>query len=260
LVIFTLSACCSAAQIDPRELVRQSIENGQQSWKAAADYACTKQVRERQFDSNGAEKSFAEDEFSVIPLGYGASYEEPSKHNGAPVPPDVRQRSQKELEKLRAEPPASKQRRFEKAVAERAYMEEVPDAFTFRITGTEHLSTGPAWVIEATPKPGYEPKSRYAHVFAKMRGTLWIDQKDRQWVKADAVAADNVSFGVVVARLAKGSHILLEQEKLPSGDWVPKSLEAKAAARVFMLFAHNFEENITYNNYRKPAPLEAQAR
>jgi hypothetical protein len=260
LVIFTLSACCLAGQPDPRELVKQSIENGQQSWKIAADYACTKLVVERQLDSVGNEKSAAEDEFSVIPLGYGTSFEAPSKHNGEPVPAEVRQRAQKELEKLRAEPPASKQRRFEKALAERSYMNEVPDAFDFRITGTENLSTGPAWVVEATPRPDYEPQSRYARVFAKMRGMLWIDQKDHQWVKADALAIDNVSFGLVIARLAKGSHILLEQEKLASGDWVPKSLQAKAAARLFVIFPHNFEENITYQNYRHGVPLETAAR
>ncbi len=240
--------------------MRQSIENGQQSWKIAAEYACTKQVVERQLDADGAEKGATEDEFSVIPLGYGASFEELSKHNGEPVAAEARQRAEKELEKLRAEPPALKQRRFEKALAERAYMNEVPDAFDFRITGTENLPTGLAWVVEAIPRPDYQPKSRYAHVFAKMRGTLWIDQKDRQWVKADALAIDNVSFGVVLARLARGSHILLEQQRLPSGDWVPKSLQAKAAARLFVLFAHNFEENVTYNNYRRSAPVEAAAR
>jgi hypothetical protein len=260
LVIFTLTACCTAGQVDPKELVRQSIQNGQQSWKTASEYACTKQVVERQLDAAGTQKSAAEDEFAVIPLGYGASFESPSKHNGAPVAAEVRQRAEKELEKLRSEPPAAKQRRFEKDFAERAYMNEVPDAFDFRITGTEALPTGTAWVVEATPRPGYEPKSRYAHVFAKMHGTLWIDQKDIQWVKADAVAVENVSFGLVIARLGKGSHILLEQAKLPSGDWVPKSLLAKAEARMFMLFGHNFEENITYNNYRKNPALEAATR
>jgi hypothetical protein len=260
LVIPTLSVYCAAGQVDPRELVKQSIENGQQSWKIAAEYACTKQIVEKQLDATGTEKSATEDEFSVIPLGYGAFVEQLSKHNGEAVPVEVRQRAEKELEKMRAEPPALKQRRFEKALAERAYMNEVPDAFDFRITGTENLPTGLAWVVEAIPRPDYEPKSRYARVFAKMRGTLWIDQKDRQWVKADALAIDNVSFGLVIARLAKGSHILLEQEKLRSGDWVPKSLQAKAAARLFMLFPHNFEENITYNNYRRGASVEAAAR
>lgn len=259
-VILTLSACCSAGEIDPRELVRQSIENGQQSWKIAAEYACTKQVVERQLDAAGTQKSATEDEFSVIPLGYGAFFEQLSKHNGEPVPADVRQRAEKELEKMRAEPPALKQRRFEKALAERAYMNEVADAFDFRITGTEKLPTGLAWVVDATPRPDYEPKSRYARVFAKMRGRLWIDQKDGQWVKADALAIDNVSFGLVIARLSRGSHILLEQEKLSSGDWVARSIQAKAAARLFMLFPHNFEENVTYNNYRRGAPVEAAAR
>ncbi|HEY7389746.1 MAG TPA: hypothetical protein VH640_14615 [Bryobacteraceae bacterium] len=225
-----------------------------------AGYAYTKNVVERQLDSAGNEKSAAEDEFLIVPLGYGDSFEKLSKHNGEPVPDEVRQHAEKELEKLRVEPPTVKQRRFEKALAERAYMNEVPDAFDFHITGTEDLPTGRAWIVEATPRPDYEPRSRYARVFAKMRGTLWIDQKDLQWVKADALAVDNVSFGLVIARLAKGSHILLEQQKLSSGDWVPKSLQAKAAARLFVLFPHKFEENITYNNYRRSATLETAAR
>jgi hypothetical protein len=69
-----------------------------------------------------------------------------------------------------------------------------------------------------------------------------------------------VSFGLFIARLSKGSHIYLEQMRLPNGDWVPKSLEAKAEARTFLFFEHNFEQDITYNNYSKPAALQAAAR
>jgi hypothetical protein len=241
-------------------LVRQSIQNGQQAWTISKEYACVKRVTERQLDAAGAEKSKVEDAYSVIPLGYGASFDEPMEHNGERPSEEVRLRAAKELDKLRAEPTSAKRHQFEKDKAERIYMSEVPEAFNFRITGTETLATGPAWVIEATPRPDFEPKSRYAHVFAKMQGTLWIDQKDLQWVKADAVAVENVSFGLFIARLAKGSHILLEQTKLPDGDWVPKTLEARAEARIFVLFQHNFQEKITYNNYRKLGPLQADAR
>ena len=48
--------------------------------------------------------------------------------------------------------------------------------------------------------------------------------------------------------------------KLPSGDWVPKSLEAKAEARTLLFFPHSFEEDITYNGYRKAGPLTATAQ
>jgi hypothetical protein len=260
-VIFTLAACCAPAHSanpdDAGRLVRQSIENGERSWKASTGYACTKRVVERTFDSVGEVKTTSEDTYSIIPLGYGASFDEHIQHDNEPVPAAIRERDSKELEKLRAESPAQKQRIFEKALAERSYMKEVPDAFNFRITGEEQLPTGPAWVVEATPRPGFIPMSRYAHVFPKMRGTLWIDKKNLQWVKADAVATDNISFGLFIARLAKGSHILLGQKRLPDGDWVPASLEARAEATTFLFFQHNFEQMITYNNYSKLGPLQA---
>jgi hypothetical protein len=250
----------SANGIDPRELVRQSIQNEERAWKISTEYACTKRVVEREFNDVAEPKSASDDVYALIPLGYGASFDEHIKHDGEPLSREAGQKEEKELEKLRAEPPALKQRRFEKEQEERSYMNEIPDAFNFRITGTEDLPTGRAWVLEATPRPGFQPKSRYAHVFPKMRGTLWIDRKDVQWVKADAVAVENVSFGLFLFRLAKGSHILIQQTKLPDGHWVPQSLDAKAEAHTLLFFEHNFEEDITYSNYRKPGPLEAAAR
>jgi hypothetical protein len=264
LVIFTLAAGCgvshAANQPDPQQLVRQSILNGERAWRISTEYACIKRVASRQFDSLGEVRNKETDVYAVIPLGLGAFFNEHLEHDGEPITAQARERAERELENLRGEPASVKQRRFEKELAERSYMKEVPDAFYFRITGTEQLPTGPAWVVEATPRAGFEPKSRYAHVFPRMRGTLWIDQKEVQWVKADTVATDNITFGLFIARLAKGSHIYLEQMKLPDGNWVPKSLEAKAEARTFLFFQHNFEEDITYNDYRKPAALSAAAR
>ena len=245
------------AQTAPRELVRQSIRNGEQSWRESFYYSCVKRDVDRQMDATGRLKSSAVDLFDIIPLGYGDYFEQQVEHNGEPLSAEERLKISKELEKRRAESPAQKRRRFEKELAERSYLEEVPDAFDFKITGEEKLATGPAWVVDATPHPGYVPKSRYAHFFPKMHGTLWIDKKDLQWVKADAVAADTVTFGLFLARLAKGSHIILEQTRLSDGAWVPQGLSARAEARTFLLFNHNIDENVTYSNYRKAESVTA---
>jgi hypothetical protein len=248
------------AQPNARDLVRQSIANGEKAWRQSFEYYCTKTDISRQLDATGRVKSIDEDVYKIFPLGYGSSFEMHVSHNNEPVPRDDRQRQEDELARRRAESPAQKRKRFEHEVAQRSYMKEVPDAFDFRITGTENLPTGPAWAIEATPRPGYQPKSRYGRMFPHMRGTLWIDKKDVQWVKADAVAVDNVSFGVVIARLAKGSHIVLQQTRLPDENWVPSRLEAKASARTFVFFHHRFEENIAYGDYRKGDTAAAATR
>ena len=79
-------------------------------------------------------------------------------------------------------------------------------------------------------------------------------------MKADAEATSNVYFGYFIARLARGSHIVLEQQRLPDGDWVPKSIVARASARTFLIFNHNFEENIVYSDFHRPGALAARNR
>jgi hypothetical protein len=246
-----------SAQRDAQELVRQSIRNGQKAWENSFTYHCQKREAERLYDSSGLLKSTGNDVYEIFPLGYGISFEEHVSHDGEPLPPQERARQQHALEQAKAESPADKQRKFEKELHERSYMKEVPEAFNFRIVGEEVLPTGPAWILEGTPRPGFQPQSRYAHVFPKMRGKLWIDQKDIQWVKADAEAMDTVSFGYFIARLSKGSHIILEQEKLPDGSWVPSRILAKASARIMLVFNHRFDEDITYSDYKKPGTLSA---
>lgn len=255
--LFFLCITALLAQPNPRDLVRQSIRNGEQAWRQSFDYACVKQDVERQFDSSGHVRETSDDVYDEIPLGNHASYEELIRHDNEPIPRAQLVKEQRELERMKAESPAEKQRRFQKLAAERSYMLEVPDAFDFKIIGEQNLPTGPAWVLDAVPHPGYQPRSRYGRMFHAMRGRLWIDQKDVQWVKADAVAMADVSFGFFIARLSKGSHITIEQMKLPDGSWVPKSIRAKASARLFVFFSHNFEEDISYSDYHKNGALAA---
>jgi len=258
LCLFFAAAAALFGQPDARELVRQSIRNGERSWRQSLDYSCTKREVDRQLDSGGRVRSVSDDVYRVIPLGEGTFYEQPVQHNNEPVTSVVRLKSERELARLKAETPAQKRRRFQQLAAERSYMAEVPDAFDFRIAGEETLPSGQAWVIEAKPHPGYRPRSRYGRMFRAMGGRLWIDKKDVQWVKADAVAMDTVAFGFFIARLARGSHIVLEQIKLPDGSWVAKRIQAKASARTFLFFNHNFEEEITYSDYRRGLTLAAQ--
>jgi hypothetical protein len=247
-----IASFCGAAllaEVNPRELVRQSIANGEKGWKQSQAYSCTKLDVDTQFESGGRVKSTDRDRYRIIPVG-GVSFQEHIEHNGEPVRSDERQKQQLELQRRERETPRQRGARLAKAERQRSYYKEIPDAFDFKILGEETLPTGPAWVVEATPRPGFQPHSRYAQVFPKMRGKLWIDKRDVQWVKADAVAMGTIHFGWFIASLAKGSHIVIEQTRLPDGAWVPHRLEAKASARTFFS-NHNFEEDITYSDYRK---------
>jgi hypothetical protein len=244
-------AAFPAVRPDPRDLVRRSIKNGETAWERSRRYTYTKRDAEKQFDSSGHAKSADVDVYRVFPVN-GDSFEQWVRHDGQPLSTSRQNDQERKLAARRRESPSQAAQRLAKERREREFYKEIPDAFDFRIVGEEPMPTGPAWVLEATPHPGYAARSRYARMFPKMRGKLWIDQKDLQWVKADAVAAETVTFGFFIARLAKGSHIVLEQTRLPDGDWVPREILARAAARTFVFFNHDFEEDITYSDFRLP--------
>jgi len=257
--IALLSGATLLAQVNPRELVRQSIINGEKAWRESRAYSYEKLEVDKEFGSASRVKSSDTDLYNGVPAG-GESFEEHVKHDGQPVSPEEMRKQRQELRKLERLTPAQRAARLAKEERERSFYQEIPHAFNFKIIGEENLPTGPAWVLQATPRPGFQPHSRYAHMFPKMQGKLWIDKKDIQWVKADAVAIGNVYFGYFIARLAKGSHIILEQTRLPDGTWAPRNIQAKASARTFLFFNHNFEEEITYSDYRKGGETLAGSR
>jgi hypothetical protein len=60
-------------------------------------------------------------------------------------------------------------------------------------------------------------------------GKLWVDKQDFGWIKVDGQVAQSFSMGLFVARVERGSHIILEQTCV--GDGVSKRLELRATPK-----------------------------
>jgi len=69
---------------------------------------------------------------------------------------------------------------------EREFLREVPDAFDFRMAGEETLDGRRVYVIDATPRSDYRPRSTDGKLLSKMKGRLWIDAETYDWAKAEA--------------------------------------------------------------------------
>ena len=63
-------------------------------------------------------------------------------------------------------------------------MREVPKAFDFQLMGEEVVNGRSAYILQATPHPGYQAQGKYGKMFAKVEGKLWIDKQDLGWIKA----------------------------------------------------------------------------
>jgi hypothetical protein len=60
-------------------------------------------------------------------------------------------------------------------------------------------------------------------------------------------------MGLFVARVQRGSHIILEQTCVGDAVWVPKRLEVRASARILFLKNLDMDRILTYSDYRAAA-------
>jgi len=70
---------------------------------------------------------------------------------------------------------------------------------------------------------------------------LWVDTQDFGWIKVDGEVTQPFSMGLFVARVQRGSHIILEQTCVGDAVWVPKRLEVRASARILFLKSLNVD-------------------
>jgi hypothetical protein len=237
------------------EIIRRSIATAERGWKTQQAYKYTERSEERHVDSRGKVKSADVDVTRIVFIN-GVPFEETIGHNGGPPTSTQKRKDQEKLRKLKAETPAERSARLQKEQENRTFLQEVPEAFNFRVIGTEQINGRPAWVLEPTPKPGYRAHSKYGKMFSKVRGTLWVDQQDYGWVKVDATVIEPIPMGLFLARIQRGSHIFFEQTRVADGIWLPKRIEVTAAARVLFVMNYTVDELITYSDYLPAQPTE----
>ena len=116
-------------------------------------------------------------------------------------------------------------------------------------------------MIEATPHPGYQPRSAEARFLTKARGKLWIDEQDHLAARVEAEFIDDVNFGAFLAKLHERLALPLRPGAgKPARSGCPAMW--RAASRMRILLAHRHEIlDVGYNDYRRssrPNPTSSQ--
>jgi len=60
-----------------------------------------------------------------------------------------------------------------------------------------------------------------------------------------------VSVGLFLARVHKGSRIIIEQTRVNDEVWLPQHIDVKVDVRLALLKNFNVEDDITYRDYQK---------
>ncbi|HMD06817.1 MAG TPA: hypothetical protein VKH63_04735 [Candidatus Acidoferrum sp.] len=237
---------------DARQIVSQSLVAAELSWQARNEYIYMERDEDRRLDSAGQVQSQNVD-VTKMTLVNGIRFEELMEHNGQLPSADDQKKRDVDIEKLKHETTAEQAERLRKDQDNRSFLHVLLEAFDFRLVGEEIVDGRPAYVLEATPHPGYHASGKYGKLLARVQGKLWVDKQDFGWVKVDGEVTQSFSMGLFVARVQRGSHILLEQICLGDAVWVPKRLEVRASAKILFLKSLELERILTYSDYRPAA-------
>ncbi len=235
---------------DARQIVEESIAATQRHWQARLRYTYVERDQDQRRDSDGRVKSEEVDVSRTI-LVNGVPFEQLVERNGRPPSPEEERKQKEKLEKLKRETPEQRADRLSKQAEENASLvREVPKAFDFQVAGEEIVKGRPAYVLQATPHPGYDAQGKYGKMFSKVAGKLWIDKQDLGWIKVDGQVIQPFSMGLFLVRLLRGSEIKLEQTRVDDKIWMPERVHVKAAAKIFFVKSLVVERVLTYSEYR----------
>jgi hypothetical protein len=264
--VLLLSAVCvlafvnqsSAAVEDPKEIVCRAVQRNQSNDQIARQYTYLQHNDVRTLDGAGHAKELDRKTYDVTLLE-GSPYRRLVARDGKPLPPDEEKKQQEllkqNIEQRRKETPEQRRQRIadwdRKRAKERENLAEVCAAFDFHLAPDETLNGAPVWVIDASPHPGFQPKSREASYFPKIKGRIWVAKSDYTPVKVAIETLDTISFGAFLFRLAKGGRVDVEFTRVNDEVWMPQHVRIDASARILLVKGYHLNADYVFDHFKK---------
>jgi hypothetical protein len=212
---------------------------------------------------NGENQSTEVKVSRVVPAGTGAAH--------LPVGADGKVADQNayraELERLEkalvwaAETGRTQRDAYEKIAKKRRERDELIGAaraaFLFTLIGSEKRDGRELLKYRMDPNPTFKPTSRATSVYPRVRGTVWIDEASGQLARIEGEVTEDISLGLFLARVYRGSRFMQERYEMVPGLWLPSFSQYDFDGRKF-LSSFSLHERTFYSNYRRVGtPKEA---
>ncbi len=246
------------SQEQMQQLFRVVADKDMENDKRQRDYTYIEREVQNRLDGKGKTKSTEIRTYEVLEI-YGEQVQRLIEKDDKPL--DAKDAAKEEdkiqkiIDKRKNESEEARKKREEREEKDREdsrkFVKEVADAYNFKLVGTELLEGREAWVIDGEPRPGFEPHTKDAKFLSKFHGRVWIDKSDLQLAKMDIEAIDTVAVGWVLARIHKGTRVMLEQTRVNDEVWLPKHVTFKVDVRVALLKGFDFAGDQTYRDYKK---------
>lgn len=204
-------------------------------------------------------------EFEVYPSDVpGETYKRLVSVDGTPLTPAVLERRDAEhrkvvldqLEQIRVESPAHRQKRLAKKAKERREEQDVIDdvfaVYDIAVLGRAELDGRQTLVASLTPRKTARTKSDAGKFLKKVRGKAWVNEADRQVVRVEVEAVEDITFGLgLLARMQKGSTMRFRRTLVNDEIWLPAEAEYKVVGKTLVFRKFALESTTRFSDYRK---------
>ena len=133
----------------------------------------------------------------------------------------------------------------------RSALEDAAAVLSFSIDRREMREGRDTIVVKFEAKPDAEPQTREGRIAKSFTGLIWVDEAAREVVRAEATAIDDISYGVVIARLNKGTVVTLERDRIDDHIWLPTSIQFKGQGRAMLFRRLSVDHAIEWFDYKR---------
>jgi hypothetical protein len=246
------------SQDQMQQLLRVVADKDIENDKRLRNYTYIERDVQNKLDGQGETKSTEIRTYEILEIGgrqVQRLIEKDDKPLDAKEAAKEDEKIQKIIDRRKNESDGDRRKREEKEDKDREddlkFVHEIADAYNFKLIGSEVLGGRDAWVIEGEPRPGFEPHMKDAKFLSKFHGRVWIDKDDLQMARMDVEATDTVAVGWVLARIHKGTRVIIEQTRVNDEVWLPKHVSFKLDARVALIKGYKLDSEQTFRDYKK---------
>ena len=201
----------------------------------------------------------------VVPAGTGVDHI-PIGPDGKPADPDAYHTELVKLEKAlswAADDGHGQHDAYEKIAKKQKERDELIQAtrtaFLYTFVSTETRDGHILYKYSMEPNPAFKPTSRTTAIFAKVKGFVWIDPAAAQIARVEGEVTGDITVGLFLAKINKGSHFMQERYEMLPGLWMPSFSQYDFDGRKFFSTI-SIHERTFYSQYRRiGAPKEALA-
>jgi hypothetical protein len=132
-------------------------------------------------------------------------------------------------------------------------------AFLFTYIGEEQRGDRLLAKYAMAPNPAFKPASRFTSIYPKVRGFVWVDEEAAQLARIEGDVTEDISVGLFLAKVYKGSHFMQERYEFSPGLWLPSFSQYDFDGRKFFSM-FSIHERTFYTNYKRlGSPAETLA-